>query len=185
MSRVGRKPVDLPKGVQVKVDGSTVTVKGPKGELTQTFHRDLQIGVENSQVVVKQPENPMYGALHGLTRALINNMVQGVTQGYKKDLEIEGVGYRAELQGKNLVLSLGFSHLVPVEPPAGITFTVDKSQRLFSVEGTDRQLVGEVAARLRAIRPPEPYKGKGIHFVGERIRRKAGKAGKAGAATAK
>jgi large subunit ribosomal protein L6 len=109
-------------------------------------------------------------------------MVQGVTQGYKKDLEIEGVGYRAELQGKNLVLSLGFSHLVPVVPPPGITFTVDKTQRLFSVEGTDRQMVGEVAARLRAVKPPEPYKGKGIHFVGERIRRKAGKAGKAGAA---
>lgn len=182
MSRVGRKPVDLPKGVQVKVDGSTVTVKGPKGELTQTFHSGMKIAVENSQVIVQTPEDPEYDAMHGLTRALINNMVQGVTQGYKKDLEIEGVGYRAELQGKNLVLTLGFSHLVPVEPPNGITFTVDKTQRLFSVEGTDRQLVGEVAARLRAVKPPEPYKGKGIHFVGERIRRKAGKAGKAGAA---
>jgi len=182
MSRVGRKPVDFPKGVQIKVDGSTVTVKGPKGELTQTFHSAMKIAVENSQVVVKTPEDPEYDAMHGLTRALINNMVQGVTLGYKKDLEIEGVGYRAELQGTKLVLTLGFSHLVPVEAPTGITFTVDKTQRLFSVEGTDRQLVGEVAARLRAVKPPEPYKGKGIHFVGERIRRKAGKAGKAGAA---
>lgn len=182
MSRVGRKPVDIPKGVQIKVDGSTVNVKGPKGELTQIFHSAMKFNVENAQLVVQTPEDPKYDAMHGLTRALINNMVQGVTLGYKKDLEIEGVGYRAELQGKNLVLTLGFSHLVPVEPPTGITFTVDKTQRLFSVEGTDRQLVGEVAARLRAVKPPEPYKGKGIHFVGERIRRKAGKAGKAGAA---
>ncbi len=182
MSRVGRKPVDIPKGVQVQVDGNKVTVKGPKGELTQSFHRDMQIAVENSQVVVKQPEDPLYDAMHGLTRALINNMVAGVTQGFKRDLEIEGVGYRAELQGKNLVLSLGFSHIVPIEPPPGISFVVDKSQRLFSVEGVDRQLVGELAARIRSIRPPEPYKGKGIHYVGERIRRKAGKAGKVGAA---
>lgn len=182
MSRVGRKVIDVPKGVQVKAEGSTVTVKGPKGELTQTFHREMHIVVENGQVIVKKPEDEKWDAMHGLTRALINNMVQGVTQGYKKDLEIEGVGYRAELQGKNLVFSLGFSHLVPVEPPNGITFTVDKTQRLFSVEGTDRRLVGEVAARLRAIKPPEPYKGKGIHFAGEHIRRKAGKAGKAGAA---
>lgn len=182
MSRVGRKVIDIPKGVQVKADGTTVTVKGPKGELTQTFHSSMQIAVEHGQVVVKQPVDVKWDAMHGLTRALLNNMVQGVTQGYKKDLEIEGVGYRAELQGKNLVFSLGFSHLVPVVPPDGITFTVDKTQRLFSVEGTDRQLVGEVAARLRAIKPPEPYKGKGIHFAGERIRRKAGKAGKAGAA---
>ncbi len=182
MSRVGRKPVDIPKGVQVKVDGSSVTIKGPKGELTQSFHRDMQIGVENSQVVVKPPADPLYGAMHGLTRALINNMVTGVTQGYKKDLEIEGVGYRAELQGKNLVLSLGFSHTVPIEPPPGITFVVDKSQRLFSIEGVDRQLVGELASRIRSLRPPEPYKGKGVHYAGERIRRKAGKAGKVGAA---
>lgn len=182
MSRVGRKPVDIPKGVQVKVDGTSVTVKGPKGELTQTFHRDMQIAVEDSQVVVKTPDDPLYDAMHGLTRALINNMVAGVTQGYKKDLEIEGVGYRAELQGKNLVLSLGFSHTVPIEPPPGISFVVDKSQRLFTVEGIDRQLVGEVAAEIRSIRPPEPYKGKGIHYLGERVRRKAGKAGKVGAA---
>lgn len=182
MSRVGRKPVDIPKDVQVKVDGNSVTVKGPKGELTQSFHRDMQIAIENSQVIVKKPEDPLYDAMHGLTRALINNMVVGVTQGYKKDLEIEGVGYRAELQGKNLVLSLGFSHTVPIEPPEGITFVVDKSQRLFSIEGVDRQLVGELASHIRSIRPPEPYKGKGVHYLGERIRRKAGKAGKVGAA---
>jgi large subunit ribosomal protein L6 len=182
MSRVGRKPVDIPKGVQVKVDGNTVKVKGPKGELTQSFHRDMQIAVESSQVVVKQPEDPLYDAMHGLTRALINNMVVGVTQGFKRDLEIEGVGYRAELQGKNLVLSLGFSHTVPIEPPSGITFVVDKTMRLFSIEGVDRQLVGELAAHIRSLRPPEPYKGKGVHYAGERIRRKAGKAGKVGAA---
>jgi large subunit ribosomal protein L6 len=185
MSRVGRKPVDIPKGVQVKVDGTTVSVKGPKGELTQSFHRQMQIAVENSQVIVKRPDDPLYAAMHGMTRALINNMVLGVTQGFKRDLEIEGVGYRAELQGKNLVLSLGFSHTVPIEPPPGINFVVDKTQRLFSVEGVDRQLVGELASKIRSLRPPEPYKGKGVHYAGERIRRKAGKAGKVGAAAAK
>ncbi len=181
MSRVGRKPVDIPKGVQVKVDGNTVTVKGPKGELTQTFHRNMQIAVENSQVVVKKPDDYLYDAMHGLTRALINNMVAGVTQGFKRDLEIEGVGYRAELQGKNLVLSVGLSHTVTVPPPTGITFTVDKTQRLVGIEGADKQVVGEIAAKIRTIRPPEPYKGKGVHYLGEKIRRKAGKAGKAGA----
>ncbi len=181
MSRVGQMPIKLPKGVQVKVNGSTVTVKGPKGELTQTFNPNIGVAVEDSTVHVTRPDNKEYDALHGLTRALIHNMVTGVTEGFKRNLEIEGVGYRAELQGKNLVLSLGFSHPVPFEAPAGISFVVDKSMRLFSVEGIDRQLVGQTAARIRAIRPPEPYKGKGIHYQGERVRRKAGKAGKVGA----
>jgi len=180
MSRVGRKPVNIPAGVKVNIDGTTVTVKGPKGELAQTFHPQMKIVVQDSQVVVAPPDDPTSDALHGLTRALIQNMVLGVTEGFKRSLEIEGVGYRAELQGKNLVLSLGFSHPVTVEASPGIAFVVDKSQRLFSVEGADRQAVGEMAARIRSIRPPEPYKGKGIHYAGERIRRKAGKAGKVG-----
>lgn len=182
MSRIGKMPVKVPAGVKVGLDGSTLTVKGPKGELTRSFHPAIQIVVENSQIVVSRPEDSLYDALHGLTRALIQNMVVGVTEGFKRNLEIEGVGYRAELQGKNLLLSLGYSHPVPVAPPAGITFGVDKSQRLLTVEGVDKELVGEVAAKIRAIRPPEPYKGKGIHYAGEKIRRKAGKAGKVGAA---
>ncbi len=180
MSRVGKMPVRIPAGVKVNVNGSTVTVKGPKGELTETFNPQLKIEVKDSHVDVATPENPELGALHGLTRALIQNMVTGVTEGYKRQLEVEGVGYRAELQGKNLVLALGLSHTVPVVPPAGITFTVDKSNRIFTVEGVDKRLVGELASKIRALRPPEPYKGKGIHYSGERVRRKAGKAGKVG-----
>lgn len=182
MSRVGQMPVKIPPGVKVTLNGNTLTVKGAKGEVTRSFHPQIKVVIQDSQVVVTRPEGTAYAALHGLTRALIQNMFVGVTEGFKRDLEIEGVGYRAELQGKNLVLALGFSHPVPVEPPEGISFVVDKSQRLFSVEGVDRQLVGDVAARIRAIRPPEPYKGKGIHYAGEKIRRKAGKAGKVGAA---
>jgi large subunit ribosomal protein L6 len=181
MSRVGKLPVQIPAGVKVTIDGSSVTIKGPKGELTRSFHPDIKVTTQDSQVVVTAPDDPAYDAMHGLTRALIRNMVMGVTEGYKRNLEVEGVGYRAELQGKNLVLSVGYSHPVPVEPPAGISFTVDKSMRSFVVEGVDRELVGEVASRIRHIRPPEPYKGKGIRFSGERVRRKAGKAGKAGA----
>jgi large subunit ribosomal protein L6 len=181
MSRIGKKPVPIPAGVKVNIEGSTVTIQGPKGTLTQTFDPNLQIQVQNGQITVTPPDAPGYSALHGLTRALINNMVIGVTEGYKRTLEVEGVGYRAELQGKNLVLSVGLSHQVTIEPPPGITFTVDKSQRVFTVEGIDKQLVGEIAARIRAVRPPEPYKGKGIRYQGEKIRRKAGKAGKTGA----
>lgn len=181
MSRVGKMPITIPAGVQVTVNGNTVKVKGPKGELVRTVDPQLKVEVKDSQIVVATPEDPEFDARHGLTRALIHNMVVGVTEGYKRNLEVEGVGYRAELQGKNLVLSLGMSHLVPVEPPPGISFVVDKSARAFSVEGVDKQVVGEVAAHIRSLRPPEPYKGKGIHFAGERIRRKAGKAGKAGA----
>lgn len=181
MSRVGRLPVQIPAGVKVNVQGSTVNVKGPKGELTQTFDPMLTFKVESTQVTVKAPENTkLYDAKHGLTRALIHNMVVGVTEGFKRNLEIDGVGYRAELLGKNLVLTVGLSHTVTVQPPEGIVFTVDKTQRLVSIDGADRQVVGEMAAKLRTIRPPEPYKGKGIHYQGEKIRRKAGKAGKVG-----
>jgi len=181
MSRVGRKPIILPAGVKVTQNGNALTVKGPKGELTQSFDPQIKVTVDKAQINVETPEAPGLDAKHGLTRALINNMVVGVTEGFKRSLEIEGVGYRAEVQGKNLVMALGFSHSVTYEPPAGITFVVDKSQRLFSIEGVDRQLVGEVASKIRSIRPPEPYKGKGIHYQGERVRRKAGKAGKVGA----
>jgi large subunit ribosomal protein L6 len=180
MSRIGKMPVVLPGGVTVSIDGTTVQVKGPKGTLNQTFHEDMTIKQEDGKIVVTPPDDPAYDAMHGLTRALINNMVKGVTDGFSKTLEIEGVGYRGELQGKNLVLALGFSHPVPVEAPAGINFTVDKSQRVITIEGPDKQTVGQVAANIRSLRPPEPYKGKGIRYQGEKIRRKAGKAGKAG-----
>lgn len=181
MSRIGKMPVLLPKGVQVTIQGTRVHVKGPKGELTQTFHEDMRIKQEDGKIIVERPDDPVYDAMHGTVRALINNMVTGVSQGFVKTLEIEGVGYRAELQGKQLVLSVGFSHPVIIEPPPGITFTVDKAQRVVTVEGVDKQLVGQVAANIRAVRPPEPYKGKGIRYQGEQIRRKAGKAGKVGA----
>lgn len=180
MSRIGKMPVALPSGVTVSINGSTVKVKGPKGELSQTFHDDMTIAQEDGKVVVSIPDDPAYNAMHGLVRALINNMVKGVSDGFSKTLEIEGVGYRGELQGKNLVLALGYSHSVPVEAPPGINFTVDKSQRVITIEGTDKQMVGQVAADIRSLRPPEPYKGKGIRYQGERVRRKAGKAGKVG-----
>ncbi len=180
MSRVGNMPVKIPAGVKVNLNGNTVTVKGPKGEMTRTFDPNMKLEVKDSQITVTRPDSTSFDALHGLTRALIHNMVLGVTEGFKRNLEIEGVGYRAELQGKNLVLSLGFSHPVPFPPPAGITFVVDKGQRALTIEGADKEMVGEVAAKIRAIRPPEPYKGKGIHYAGEKVRRKAGKAGKVG-----
>ncbi len=180
MSRIGNMPVKIPAGVKVDLNGNTVSVKGPKGEMTRTFDPNMKIELKDSQITITRPDSTAYNAMHGLTRALIHNMVVGVTEGFKRNLEIEGVGYRAELQGKNLVLSLGFSHPVPFPPPAGITFIVDKAQHAFSIEGPDKEMVGEVAAKIRAIRPPEPYKGKGIHYAGERVRRKAGKAGKVG-----
>ena len=181
MSRIGKMPVKIPAGVKANIEGTTVTIKGPKGELKQTFDSQMKIEAKDGQMTITPPDAPGYDALHGLTRALINNMVLGVTDGYKRSLEIEGVGYRAELQGKSLVLAVGLSHQVVIEPPQDIAFVVDKSQRLLTIEGTDKQLVGEMAAKIRGIRPPEPYKGKGIHYQGERIRRKAGKAGKVGA----
>ncbi len=179
MSRIGRMPVELPKGVEVEVKGSSVRVKGPKGELSQTFPSSMQISLEDGQVVVNRPSDERtHRALHGMTRALINNMVVGVSTGFEKILEINGVGYRAEMNGKNLVLNVGFSHPVVVEPPKGISFEVDARTRQIKILGYDKQEVGQVAANIREIRPPEPYKGKGIKYLTEKIRRKAGKAGK-------
>ena len=179
MSRIGLMPVPLPKGVTVNIEGSTVQVKGPKGELVRTLNSEMQIKLEDNRLLVERPtDQRRHRALHGLTRTLVNNMVLGVSQGFTRRLEIEGVGYRAEVQGKNLVLNVGFSHPVVVEPPPGISFEVEKGTRVFSVLGADKEMVGEMAARIRRIRPPEPYKGKGIRYQGEHVRRKAGKAGK-------
>ncbi|SRR5712692_1464940 len=181
MSRIGRLPVKVPQGVDVKVDGHTVRVKGPKGELTWAFPAEVSIEREDSTLVVKrQDDEKATRALHGLTRALVANMVTGVTTGYTRDLEISGTGYRAVLAGKKLQLSLGFSHPIEIDPPAGIAFALETPQKL-RVAGIDKQLVGEMAARIRRLRVPDPYKAKGIKYAEERIRRKAGKAGKVGA----
>ena len=178
MSRVGSKPVDLPQGVDVKVDGTTVTVKGSKGELNRLFHERMGFDVEESVVTVTRPDDTRESrALHGLSRALLNNMVVGVSDGFRKELEIQGVGYRATLKGKDIELLVGFSHPVVVEAPEGITFEVPEQTKII-VSGIDKELVGQVAANIRKVRPPEPYKGKGIRYVGEYVRRKAGKAGK-------
>lgn len=178
MSRIGRQPVRIPPGVEVSVEGSTVRVKGPKGELVQTFHPDMRIEKADGAVVVHRPgDEKLHKALHGLTRALIANMVTGVTKGYEKALELRGVGYRAAKQGKALVLTVGFSHPVVVEPLPGVEVEVPAPNRIV-VRGPDKQAVGEMAARIRRVKPAEPYLGKGIAYEGERIRRKAGKAGK-------
>ena len=179
MSRIGRLPVDVPDGVDVKIKGSYVKVKGPKGELSHTFPSVMDIKLENGQIIVKRPSDQKeHKAFHGMTRAIINNMVVGVSQGFEKVLEINGVGYRAELEGKNLKLSVGYSHPVVIEPPEGITFEVDNRTRQIKVLGYDKQVVGQIASEIRKVRPPEPYKGKGIKYIDEKIRRKAGKAGK-------
>ncbi len=178
MSRIGKLPVVIPSGVKISLDGNALTVTGPKGTLTQSLHQRMTIAVETEQIVVTSPaENKQDGALHGLTRALINNMVIGVTNGFQKDLEINGVGYRAEIKGKVLTLSLGYSHPINYELPEGISVEVEKQTKL-SVKGIDKQLVGSAAAKIRSYRKPEPYKGKGIKYADERIMRKAGKAGK-------
>ncbi len=180
MSRIGKMPVPVPSGVKIDIAGSCVTVKGPKGELTQEFSPKMNITFEDGEVNVKRADDERETrALHGLTRALINNMVIGVTEGYRRALEIHGTGYRAELQGNRLVMILGFSHPVEIDPPAGINFVVNPRANTIVVEGPDKQLVGQTAAEIRAWRPVEPYKGKGIRYVGEHVRRKAGKAGKA------
>lgn len=179
MSRIGQLPIVVPAGVDVKIKGTHVRVKGPKGELQHTFPADMAISLEDGEVVVKRPSDERtHRAYHGMTRALINNMVVGVNTGFSKVLEINGVGYRAELEGKNLILNVGFSHSVKVEPPEGIEFEVDARTRQIVIKGYDKQVVGHVAADIRKVRPPEPYKGKGIKYLDERIRRKAGKAGK-------
>lgn len=179
MSRIGQLPVVIPDGVDVNIKGSHVKVKGPKGELQHIFPPDIAISLDEGEVTVKRPsDEKQHRALHGTTRALINNMVIGVSTGFSKTLEINGVGYRADLEGKNLVLNVGFSHPVKIEPPEGIEFEVDDRTRQIVVKGYDKQMVGQVAAEIRKVRPPEPYKGKGIKYLDERIRRKAGKAGK-------
>ena len=179
MSRIGRKPVPLPAGVKVTIDGSRVEVKGPRGELTRTFHPDMTIGMGDGALSVNRPSDERrHRALHGLTRALLANMVKGVTDGFRKTLVVEGVGYRAEIAGKVLLLYLGYSHPIRIESPAGIQLGADPKARTISVEGADREQVGQIAALIRKLRPPEPYKGKGIRYENETIRRKAGKAGK-------
>lgn len=180
MSRIGLRPIEIPSGVDLQFGSGLVTVKGPKGQLEQRVNPDMVLERENGTLRVSRPSDErMYRQLHGLTRTLIANMVQGVTVGYTKNLEIQGVGYRAALEGKTLILNVGYSHPVRMDPPEGIQFTVDGNTRL-AVVGIDKQQVGEQAAQIRRVRPPEPYKGKGIRYQGEVVRRKAGKAGKVG-----
>jgi len=179
VSRVGRMPIPVPEKVKVEIDGCRVTVHGPGGELSREIAAGMELRLENNQVLVSRAgDAPRERALHGLTRALIANMVTGVDSGFSKMLELHGVGYRGEMRGPNLVLSLGYSHPVEVPPPDGITFQMEGTGRL-RVLGRDKEQVGQVAADIRALRPPEPYKGKGIRYAGEYVRRKAGKAGKA------
>jgi large subunit ribosomal protein L6 len=179
MSRIGKLPVTVPSGVDVTIDGRTVTVKGPKGTLSHTVIEPITVERDDAgAILVKRPDDERRNrAFHGLTRSLVNNLIVGVTSGYEKKLEIVGVGYRVALKGSNLEFALGFSHPVVVEPPAGITFAVETPTR-FSVSGIDKQLVGETAANIRKIRKPEPYKGKGVRYAGENVRRKVGKTGK-------
>lgn len=177
MSRIGKRPVPLPKGVAVSITGREVTVKGPKGEIKRLLHPEMSVTVDGTQVVVERPsDETRHKALHGLTRTLIRNMVQGVSQGYSRALEIHGVGYKAEPLGSGLKLTVGFSHPVEFKAPPGIKFTVD-SNTLIKVDGVDKELVGQVASEVRKVRPPEPYQGKGIRYQGEHVRRKAGKTG--------
>ncbi len=178
MSRIGKKPIAIPAGVEVNINGNEVTVKGPKGTLTNTFNADMAIAVEGTEIVVTRPtDKKEHRALHGLTRTLIANMVEGVSVGYKKELEINGVGFRAQKQGKDLVMNLGYSHQVIMPEIDGITIEVPNNTSII-ISGTDKQKVGQFAAEVREKRPPEPYKGKGIKYVGEYIRRKEGKAAK-------
>jgi len=181
MSRIGRLPIAIPETVDVTIVGRTLTVTGPKGSLTRALHPDMTLTRDDGQLVVTRPtEQKTHKQLHGLTRTLVNNMVVGVTDGYRKGLEITGVGYRATLNGRKLQLNLGYSHLIEIDPPEGITFEVETPTRL-AVVGINKELVGQMAAEVRSKRKPEPYKGKGVRYSGEVIRRKAGKAGKIGA----
>lgn len=179
MSRIGKLPIQLPKGVTIAIDGSEVMVKGARGSLTQRFHPDMEISAEDGVLTVNRPTDARHHrALHGLTRALLNNMVVGVSEGFRRRLNVEGVGYRAEMDGKTLVLVVGYSHPVRFDPPADIAYDVQDRGKTIYVTGIDKQLVGELCANIRKTRPPEPYKGKGIRYEGEIVRRKAGKAGK-------
>jgi len=180
MSRIGKHPVALPKGVTAKVEGNTVHVKGPKGELERTLHDDMKLTLADNQIVIERPSDEAnHKALHGLSRTLVANMVEGVTKGFRKELEMVGVGYKAEARPYGLQMALGFSHPVKYEAPKGIKLSAPAPTQIV-IEGANKEIVGQVAAEIRSIRPPEPYKGKGIKYVGEQIRRKAGKAGKAG-----
>lgn len=181
MSRIGRLPIAIPTGVEVKIEGNKVSVKGPLGLMEQEFSSEIGIKLENGHLIIERPnDQPRVRALHGTTRALLNNMVQGVSKGFERVLEVNGVGYRAELNGKDLVLNVGYSHPVNYPAPDGITFEVETKTRLVKVKGRDRQQVGQIAANLREIRPPEHYKGTGIRYQGEVVKLKAGKAGKTG-----
>jgi large subunit ribosomal protein L6 len=179
VSRVGRMPVEIPSGVQVDIKGSNVHVKGPKGELKRTFSPLIGINMDGNVITVERKSDaPAERALHGTTRAVLANMVHGVSTGFEVVLEVEGVGYRAEMQGSTLVLNVGYSHPVEIEPPDGISFDADQKTRQIKVMGYDKELVGQIASNIRKVRPPEPYHGKGIRYAGEYVRRKAGKAGK-------
>lgn len=181
MSRIGKQPIELPKGVTIEVKtGNQVQVSGPKGTLTQTFSPDMTIHNEDGVVTVERPTDANHHrAMHGLTRSLLNNMVLGVSTGFEKRLDVQGVGYRAEMRGSTLVLFVGYSHPVEVEPPTSdMSFAVENRGRLIIINGIDKQIVGETSAKIRKVRPPEPYKGKGIRYVDEQVRRKAGKTGK-------
>jgi large subunit ribosomal protein L6 len=178
MSRIGRQPIVIPTAVKVDVKGSRVTVTGPKGELSREFHPDMDIRLDDGQLLVSRPsDRPEHRSLHGLTRSLLANMVTGVSEGFSKMLELHGVGYRAQMQGQKLVLQVGYSQPVEITPPPEITLAVEGTSRVM-VQGMSRELVGQVAADIRSVRPPDPYKGKGIRYQGERVRHKAGKAGK-------
>jgi large subunit ribosomal protein L6 len=179
MSRIGKLPITVPSGVEVTIDGQAVTVKGPKGSLQQTISEPITVEKDDDgSILVKRPDDERESrSLHGLSRSLVNNMVLGVSQGYQKNLEIHGVGYRVQLKGANLEFALGYSHPIVIEPPQGIEFAIDGPTKL-SVKGIDKQLVGEIAARIRKLRRPDPYKGKGVRYAGENIRRKVGKTGK-------
>ncbi|MZG29389.1 MAG: 50S ribosomal protein L6 [Nitrospinae bacterium] len=177
MSRIGKKPINVPSGVDLKINGSNVSVKGPKGQLQRVLHPNMKIELKDGVVTVTRPtDGRLDRSLHGLTRTLINNMVIGVTEGYSKQLNIVGVGYRVELKGKNLVLNLGHSHAINYPAPEGVEFDVDPKKNTIVVKGTNKESVGQTAAEIRGFRPPEPYKGKGVMYSTERIRRKAGKA---------
>ncbi|WP_430789256.1 50S ribosomal protein L6 [Virgibacillus flavescens] len=178
MSRIGLKPIEIPDGVEVKLNGNVVTVKGPKGELTQTVHNEMKVVIEDKVVTVVRPsDHKVHRALHGTTRSIINNLVIGVSKGFEKNLELVGVGYRAQKQGEKVVISAGYSHPVELEAIEGIEIEIPKNTQII-VKGINKELVGAVSSRIRAIRPPEPYKGKGIRYQGEFVRRKEGKTGK-------
>ena len=178
MSRIGKMPIEIPNGVEVKKDNNTLTIKGPKGELAKTFHNDMTIKIEGKEILVARPsDNKIHKSLHGLTRSLIQNMIDGVTKGFEKTLEINGVGYRAQKQGTKLILNLGYSHPIEMEDPEGIMVEVPANNKII-VKGIDKELVGAHAANIRKQREPEPYKGKGVKYIDEHIRRKEGKAGK-------